>query len=161
MSNEQRVKKLVDRLGRLAQRLGDSKARQALLIKMGRLWQGSAVIMAPYKQGGLRDSLGYRLTSSKGQSVLEVGSYGIPYAAVHEFGIDKVVRVKSHSRTVSKIWGRRLQNPVVQEVRQHRRHMRMTAANKGKGYMRPALIMHRERFESMIRLYWEKERARV
>lgn len=103
-----------------------------IMIRMGRAWQSYARVKAPIDTGMLRDSLQFKvIPQGKTLIRLELGSYGVPYAAAQEFGINKIVRVRQHRR-VSPL-GRSY------NVRTHRRRMVRRAANNGHGFMRPAI----------------------
>lgn len=54
-----------------------------------------------------------------------IGS-NVVYAGVHEFGIDAQVTVRTHSRTITKIFGKSI-DPRSSTVREHSRHMRFPA----------------------------------
>jgi len=48
-----------------------------------------------------------------------------PYAAAHNFGVDDVVQVSAHTRTMTQFFGQELDEPQEVEVSAHKRHMRI------------------------------------
>lgn len=68
--------------------------------------------------GRLANSLDYRIVADGKNTILEVGSFGVPYAAVHEFGGNN--RVPAHSRMITQAFGKPIEPRSVQ-VRAHTR----------------------------------------
>lgn len=62
-------------------------ALERALHRIGMLVSGGAKINAPVDLGHLRNSIFYRVDMNKeGGGVVTIGSKGVPYAAIHEFG---------------------------------------------------------------------------
>jgi len=80
---------------------------------------------AIYDTGNLIKSIRYEHYSSNDIEGVKVGSFGVPYAAVHEFGFHGSVTVREHLRLGFK-------------VRQHSRQMNIRA----RPYIRPAVTKH-------------------
>jgi phage gpG-like protein len=77
--------------------------------------------------GTLNRSLNYRLLETgEGEMTIEAGSYGVPYAAVHEFGYRGVVSIRAHIRHGNKAFGRTVK-PFAANASQHSRRMNMPA----------------------------------
>ena len=75
------------------------------------------------RTGTLRRKINYVVSET---SAGVTGSVGVKlsYAAAHEYGVDKVVTVREHLRTIKEAWGRPI-SPVSATVRAHQRHMRL------------------------------------
>lgn len=86
------------------------------------------------RTGTLRRKINYQINRSS--AVIE-GIVGVKlaYAAVHEYGIDKVVNVKPYSRQMNIAWGRRVALPRKIEVVAHQRHMKLPE----RSYLRSSL----------------------
>jgi len=52
-------------------------------------------------------------------------STNVPYAAAHNFGVDDVVQVSAHTRTITQVFGQPLEEPQEVEVSAHKRHMQI------------------------------------
>jgi hypothetical protein len=63
-----------------------------------------------------------------------VGSFGIPYAAAHEFGFNGPVSVRSHQRLIKQAFGKPIE-PKLINVTAHQRMMRV----RERPYLRPAV----------------------
>jgi phage gpG-like protein len=115
-----------------------SPDRRASAIRIGLLISNQAKLNIRAKRlidtGRLLNSIGFDVKDGA-QTVIEVGSFGVPYAAIHEFGFSGAVGIRAHARTVNTIFGRQLSSPVVQNVRAHSRNVRIPA----RPYLRPAL----------------------
>ena len=87
-------------------------------------WKPSARAMASGKKTLIKDS--HLKTSCKVliESNYLVMSSVMSYAAVHNFGIAKDVKVPAHQRTIKQVWGRPIM-PKTIDVKQHTRHMVM------------------------------------
>jgi phage gpG-like protein len=73
-----------------------------------------------------------------------IGS-NVIYAGVHEFGINKTVRVRAHDRTLNRLFGRRV-TPFKQSVRAHDRRMVFPA----RAYIRRTLEERAPRYAALI-----------
>ena len=78
--------------------------------------------------GNLRKSIRYEFFRTSDNFGIKFGSFGVPYAAVHEFGFRGIVNVKAHTRMV-----RGSSEP--SNVRAHSRFMNIRA----RPYLRPAI----------------------
>lgn len=56
------------------------------LHRIGMLISAKAKINSPIDLGALRNSIDYRVEMRKDSGIVTVGSYGVPYAAIQEFG---------------------------------------------------------------------------
>jgi len=88
----------------------------------------------------LSDRLAARYAALRESGIVgvRVGSFGVPYAAVHEFGFKGVVTVPNHKRTITRAFGRPISAKTV-SVRQHSRRMNI----KKRSYLGPALEQRR------------------
>lgn len=88
----------------------------------------------------LSDRLAARYAALRESGVVgvRVGSFGVPYAAVHEFGFKGVVNVPSHKRTITRAFGRPIR-PQTVSVRQHSKRMNI----RKRSYLGPALEQRR------------------
>ncbi len=91
--------------------------------------------------GRLINSIRYELYQDGDTAGVLVGSFGVPYAAVHEFGFKGNVNVRAHQRLVRNVFGKSV-TPHKIEVRQHSRKMNIRA----KFYLRNAVKMPRWRW---------------
>jgi phage gpG-like protein len=80
--------------------------------------------------GALLNSIKFKVTQRGYVTTLKVGSYSIPYAAIHEFGLKKNVTVKAHKREVATSFG-----GVISNVSAHTRMVNIRA----RPYLRPAV----------------------
>jgi len=81
--------------------------------------------------GRLLNSIRFTIARDGSKTVLTAGSFGVPYAAIHEFG--GAIRIREHRRLQTFGFGRRLDPPVNATVRAHTRNM------KARPYFRPAV----------------------
>ena len=142
-------KRVQARMNRLAP---DNIGLQRTLHRIGLLLTNQAKINIRTQKlidkGDLFNSLDHIV---QGNSVV-VSPFGIPYAAVHEFGFKGPVTVRGHDRMQTTAWGRPLNPPVMAHVRQHQRMMNIEA----RPYLRPALVRHQQRILDMLRQTFEK-----
>ena len=97
--------------------------------------------------GNLRARILYRVTQTKDSAVLEVGSFGVPYAAIHEFGYKGPQSVPAHQRFMSIAFGRAMKNPRKVDISAHIRQQNIPA----RPYVRPALQKHQNFILDIIR----------
>ena len=97
------------------------------------------------RSGDLRRSIVSELES--GSLAVRIGS-DYPYAAVHEYGIDKNVSVKAHKRTVA--WGR---ETAPFNVKQFNRMMKV----KARPYLAPALRAEQKKWDDFFARVWARE----
>lgn len=96
--------------------------------------------------GTLLNSIKYLLFQKGKIAGVQVGSWGVPYAAAHEFGFSGPVSIPSHSRTQVTAFGRRIPaRPVT--VSAHTRFMRI----REKPYLRPAVKKTQSKIMDIIR----------
>jgi len=88
--------------------------------------------------GNLFNSIDYKITRSGDTAKIEYGSFGVSYAAIHEFGFQGPVTIRQHERLS------RLGNS--HTVKQHSRDVNITA----RPYIRPALVAHRDKILSIL-----------
>lgn len=90
--------------------------------------------------GRLLNSIHYRTKQTTAGGGVEVGSYGVPYAAFWEFGFRGIQNVRSSTRTsrLGKTYGVRA-------------HTRLVNQDASRNYIRPALNRQRQYIINMIR----------
>lgn len=121
---------------------GSPKIKE-MLTRAGVLLQGE--IKLNIRRQGLIDtsrlinSIFYFVEQSDQKAILRVGSFGVPYAPVHEFGYDGIQRVRAATRTSP--------NGTSYDVRAHDRRMNIPA----RPYLRPAVEKHRARIVDFLR----------
>ncbi len=120
----------------------NDKDVKATLLRASLLVEAQAVLNIRRKLnknsfGPLRESIGHRFTR-KG---LLVGSFGIPYARIHEFGFTGLQQVKAHTRNQTIAFGRPLTEAKQVQVREHSRYMRVPA----RPYLGPAMQDNRQK----------------
>lgn len=80
----------------------DSDAMRAALLRIGIRLQADIKINIRSKglidKGHLINSINYELFKDGSSIGVNVGSYGVKYAAVHEFGFNGIVQIRGHSR---------------------------------------------------------------
>jgi len=88
--------------------------------------------------GALFNSIRHQVARSRNSATIRAGSYGIPYAAIHEFGADnQMVNVKAHERTIG---------GAPFPVRAHTRLINVAA----RPYIRPAVGQLRSRIIEIL-----------
>jgi phage gpG-like protein len=85
-------------------------------------------------RGHLMNSISFKLFNNKGVDGVMVGSFGIPYAAIHEFGFKGLVQVREHLRRGVNVMA-------------HGRNVNVPA----RPYLRPAVTKHRDLIINIIR----------
>jgi phage gpG-like protein len=97
------------------------------------------------RTGNLINSIRYQLFRGTGQRAgVMVGSWGVPYAAVHEFGFRGTVIVPAHSVSSHERRGR--------VVREHKRASYSRKVNiRRRPYIRPAVRELRDRIYEILR----------
>lgn len=99
------------------------------------------------KTGNLINSIQARVSIvSGGGFSVEAGSFGVPYARIHEYGFSGNESVKAHKRFQSKAFGKLMKNPHEVDVRAHNRFMVI----KARPYIRPAFRDLRDRILKII-----------
>lgn len=84
--------------------------------------------------GRLINSMRYEFFKEGNVEGIQLGSFNVPYAAVHEFGYKGVQRVPSFTRTQTQAFGRPI-DPKVVTVRDYNRNVSIRA----RPYLRPAV----------------------
>lgn len=95
--------------------------------------------------GTLFNSIRYQLRTNANRGEVVVGSFGVPYAAAHEFGFEGPVTVRSHTRTV--LFGRVVPPYSVPS------YTRWHSVRK-RPYLRPALGKLKGRIIELVREYY-------
>lgn len=96
--------------------------------------------------GTLLNSIRYEFTTEGGRYGIQIGSYGVKYAAAHEFGKKGIVQVRAHTRTITNAFGRRIA-PTVVSVRPHGMDMNI----RSRPYVRPAINKQKGNVIDLIR----------
>ena len=142
---------LIDFIAKMRQRVSpDSTAVQVALTRAAFLITNQAKINIRQQRlidtGRLLNSVRHEFFRTEEGQGVRVGSFGVSYAAIHEFGFQGSVRVRGHTRLMTKAFGRVLQKPVVARVSPHVRQMRMPA----RPYLGPAFERHKDRVAEII-----------
>lgn len=85
-------------------------------------------------RGHLINSISFKLFNQQGVDGVMVGSFGIPYAAIHEFGFKGLVQVRDHLRRGA-------------NVRAHQRNVDVPQRK----YLRPAVNKHKDLIINILR----------
>jgi phage gpG-like protein len=94
------------------------------------------------RTGDLANSIDYRIERRGNEVVLEAGSFGVRYAAIHEFG--GIVNIPAHIRTQTQVFGRPLDSPIQVNVRAH------TKTFTARPFVRPAVLRQAENIANII-----------
>lgn len=118
--------------------VGDSSAVKTRLIRVANLLRNQIILNIRRRglidTGNLLNSIRYEFYNSGDTQGVLVGSFGVPYAAVHEFGFNGVVTIKPFQRLQTMSFGRPIQ-PRRVAVSSHSRKMNI----KPKRYIRDAV----------------------
>lgn len=95
--------------------------------------------------GRLLNSLRWEYLDN-GKTGIRVGSFGVPYAAVHEFGFRGMVTVRAHQRVTSMAFGRPIPTVSV-PVAAHSRRVNI----RKRPYLAPAIKKHSVYAADLIR----------
>jgi len=77
-----------------------------------------------HRRSGLLSRSIHGVVEVSGQTVVgRVGSRGVEYAAYHEFGFTGTETVREHLRTITKAWGRPLDEPLTVTVHEYERQV--------------------------------------
>ena len=129
---EERIKRRINRLAP-----GSPELIQALL-RIGILLESETKLNIRRKRiidtGTLLNSIRHELFKDGSRVGVKVGSFGVPYAAVHEFGFKGTVHVRGHQRRGA-------------GVRGHARRVNIRA----RPYLRPAVKKHHGRIIEILR----------
>lgn len=74
----------------------------------------------------------------------EVGT-NVKYGPAHQYGVNKSVKIRTHTRVINKAFGRQLRFPVAQTVRAHNRKMNIEA--------RPFLGIHAPQERKIVQIF--------
>lgn len=85
-------------------------------------------------RGHLINSISFKTFNQNNVDGVMVGSFGIPYAAIHEFGFKGLVEVRNHLRRGA-------------NVRAHSRNINVPA----RPYLRPAVTKHKDLIINILR----------
>lgn len=126
------IKRLKDRSKRLQP---DSPKLAAALHRIGSTLSAQMRMNAERQRlrrtGNLINSLKYQLMRRGDTSLLLVGSFGVPYAAIHEFGFEGEVSVRGHNVRAHTRLGRQVK---AHRRKAHDRYMKI----KARPYVYPA-----------------------
>ena len=112
------VKEALTRIGLYVTSIAKLNVRGQNLIDTGRLL--NSVRYEFFKEGAIEG--------------IRIGSFNVPYAAVHEFGYRGLATVPGHVRTITQAFGRPIE-PRQVSIAAHRRQMNVRA----RPYLRPAV----------------------
>lgn len=84
--------------------------------------------------GRLINSIGFNVNRKGPVHTLTVGSFSVPYAAVHEFGFSGIQRIRQHRRLQTEAFGKKIP-PRSVTVRAHGRRVNIPA----RPFIRPAI----------------------
>ncbi len=96
--------------------------------------------------GRLINSIQYEFFKEGSIPGIRVGSFGVPYARIHEFGFNGSVSIREHKRLMTKVYGK-IVEPKLVTVKQHSRHMNIT----GHQYLGKAVESNRDFIIDTIR----------
>lgn len=102
--------------------------------------------------GYLRNSINYKIYSDR----VEVGSYGVPYAAFHEFGFHGVKQVMQHMRLQTTAFGKVLKEPKNVQVSAHQKKINYA----GNPYLRPAFIRQYKKINEIVQSIFGVEQTK-
>lgn len=97
--------------------------------------------------GNLLNSVRFELIKDGTKTGVRVGSFGVKYAAVHEYGFKGTMMVRAHTRTITQAFGKPIKARAV-SVRQHS----MRANFRKRPYIKPAIQKHKTQIIEIIRL---------
>jgi len=83
--------------------------------------------------GALFNSIRYQLIKSRRNPGVKIGSWGIPYAAIHEFSLPGPVSIRAHTRIINKAFGKPIVSKPINVIA-HTRNIKVD-----RSYLRPAL----------------------
>lgn len=137
-------------LKRLTHMQVDDSALGKVLVRIGVILQSQIKLnirqVGLIDMGSLLNSIRFELYKQGNAQGVKVGSYGIPYAAAHEFGFQGVVTKKAHFRTITKSFGVTHEAKTI-AVRQHSSKMNV----RKRPYIRPAVEKHKTYIIDLIR----------
>lgn len=79
------------------------------------------------RTGRLLNSIRYTIRRVNRGHEITVGSFNVPYAAIHEFGFKGVVAVRAHKRLQTYAFGNKLEPPVNVNISAHDRSVNVKA----------------------------------
>lgn len=122
--------------------IGDPNLKEALL-RIGLLIQNQAKLNIRSQRlidtGRLFNSIRHELSQRGNTISMDVGSFGVPYAAVHEFGFNKTVGIRGHTRTNAQ--------GTAFAVRGHTRRMNIPK----RPYLVPAIKKNQSKIQDILR----------
>lgn len=148
MAASQLIERLRQRIAALSP---DSPEMKTALTRIGTVLSSEAKLNIRRNRlidtGRLVNSIHWKLFTGNDSVGVEVGSYGVPYARVHEFGFRGIVQVPQHRR--------RAPSGTVHSVRSHSRKANIQA----RPYLRPAIKKHRRFIVDLIASVFSKPRG--
>lgn len=129
----------------------DSAKLRTALTRIGVLLTAQTTINVRQKRlidtGRLINSIRYEFFKEENVSGIRVGSFGVPYAAVHEFGYHGIVQVREHLRLMNKAFGKDVKEPRKIKVGGHSARRNIPA----RSYLRPAVRKHADKVIDILR----------
>ena len=96
-------------------------------------------------EGNLVNSIKFEFTRPEAQRFgVNVGSFGVPYAAVWEGILGTRIKIKSHTRVITQAFGRNLGRAIPVTVDSHIRNIRP------RPYLGPAFQLHRDKVRELV-----------
>lgn len=96
--------------------------------------------------GNLINSIRYEVFTEQNRAGVVVGSFGVPYAAAHEFGFHGNVSIRAYQRLMTKVFGNTV-DPRKIAIGPHNRRMNIRA----RPYLRPAVRKNAKFISDTIR----------
>lgn len=142
---------LVQRLkARIEKTRPDSPEIRTALTRIGATVSSQAIINVRRHNlidtGRLMNSIRYEFFQAQNVPGVKIGSFGVPYAAVHEFGFQGTVSIRAHKRLITKVFGKPV-SPREIDIKPHQRMMMV----RERPYLRPAVRTHRETIINVLR----------
>jgi hypothetical protein len=141
------IKKLLDKQKRLGP---DSQEIRKKLIYIATLITNQAKINIRrhglIDTGRLINSLLWEFFKDGERQGIRIGSFGVPYAAFWEFGFSGRMSIRAHNRLITQAFGRPLEQARIVRVRSHSR----TVNQPAKPYLRPAYERHKDKITKIL-----------
>lgn len=145
------VDALIVRLQDMSKAFTGKEKLKAALTRIGVLVSSQAKLNIRAQRlidtGRLLNSIHYELFEHGDKRGVAIGSQGIPYAKVHEFGYHGAVQMKAHLRMMTKAFGKEVKSPRQIQVRAHARFINIRA----RPYLFPSLHKHQATIIDILR----------
>ena len=136
-------KRIADRLNGF---MPDNKKHREGLLRIGIMLEHEVkkniVKQRLVDTGSLLNSIRHKVEGS----TVTVGSYGVPYAAAHEFGFNGPQTIRGHQRLITQAFGRPIP-PKMVDVKTYQRMVRI----RERPYIRPAIKSMRKEIEKILK----------